>query len=132
MKSKRIKYEWDITPLHNITYDAIFNTAEITWLDSIKNIWLKASAKNILLFKVSNEPQEWELDLLIYLSIEYIDFKKANIVLEELGYNPAFENNIKKRESTSELIQIYLESEISLEVICGSINILEIDNPLCG
>lgn len=131
MKSKRIKYEWDITPLHNITYDAIFNTAEITWLDSIKNIWLKASAKNILLFKVSNEPQEWELDLLIYLSIEYIDFKKANLVLEELGYNPVFENNIKKRESKSELIQIYLESEISLEVICESINILEIDNPLC-
>ncbi len=133
MKQTQIEQEWDVTPIYNIKYDAASAMSSISWLDSAKNIWLEAKPKNILLFKISNEPGVLEPDLAIYLSISEICLETADTYLKELGYSSSFVNPVRIQEKNiSKLVHLHLESDISLELVCENIDIIEIKNPYCS
>ncbi len=106
--------EWVSVALIDIRYDAKHALAELMWFDLGSKKWITATGFDVVLFKVSNVPQEWEPSFVVDVSIKLMD-QSILQSLRRLGYG------FVAVESLPMMYHLHAEGDVVIDMVCEQV-----------
>jgi hypothetical protein len=113
---KPSSYNWIASDLTDIQYAAGNGIAKLVWFDIETQEWITAKGVEVVLFKVSNAPKEWEPTFVVDVSISPLEINVLR-KLREMGYG------FVETEPFPNMRHLHVEGAVVIDVVCEKIEL---------
>ena len=108
--------EWIACDLTDIKYDAGSGIVKLVWFDVESQEWIIAKGVEVVFFKVSNAPKEWEPTFVVDVSISSLK-KTVLQELRKMGYG------FVETELLPSMQHLHAEGAVVVDMVCEKIQL---------